>query len=134
GYAALAFDFRGHGANTAPFKGDLNDDLYAALDWADHSPYVDRNRIGLLGHSMGASAVLEFASRDPRPKAVIPLSGGDVIQDVRVPQNVLLMAAAHDPKIIRDQQADVGRELRGKTNVREIIVPRRNHITVHWSD
>src|SRR5207248_3276232 len=94
-YAVLTFDFRGHGANTHPFRGDLNADLDAALDWADRSPYVDRNRTVLLGHSMGASAVLEFASRDPRPKAVVPLSGGDVVDDVRVPQNVLLMAAAH---------------------------------------
>src|SRR5438132_8343081 len=123
GYAALTFDFRGHGANTRSFRGDLNDDLRAALDWADRSPYVDRTRVAVFGHSMGASAVLEFASRDPRPKAVIPLSGGDVIDDARVPPNVLLMAAARDPKIIRDDQAIVARRLRGRTNVRTFIVP-----------
>ena len=100
GYAALTFDFRGHGANTKAFKGDLGDDLDAALDWADRSPYVDPNRIALLGQSMGAGAVLEFASRDPRPKAVIPLSGGWVIDDARVPPNVLFIAAAGDPKRI----------------------------------
>src|SRR5437764_997377 len=133
GYAALALDFRGHGANTRPFRGELDGDLRSALDWADRSPYVDRTRIALFGHSMGASAVLEFASRDPRTKAVIPLSGGDVVDDAHVPPNVLLMAAARDPKVIRDQQAVVARELRGRTNVRTVIVPGKDHLTELWS-
>ncbi len=133
GYAVLTFDFRGHGANTAAFKGELTADLDAALDWADRSPYVDAGRVGLLGHSMGASAVLEFASRDARPRAVIPLSGGDTVNDAHVPANVLLMAASGDPKVIRDRQAVVQRYLVGKTNVRRVVIDGKDHVTELWS-
>src|SRR5438045_4755013 len=52
GDAALTLDFRGHGANTRPFRGDLSDDLRSALDWADRSPYVDHTRVAVFGHSM----------------------------------------------------------------------------------
>src|SRR5207248_10455811 len=129
GYGVLTFDFRGHGANTHPFEGELDGDLDAALDWAGRSPDVDGSRVVLLGHSMGAEAALEFASRDPRPKAVVPLSGGNVIDDIRVPPNVLLIASSGDPKPIRDRQARVERYLAGRTNVHRIVVHGKDHVT-----
>jgi dienelactone hydrolase len=134
GYAALTFDFRGHGANTAAFRGDLDDDLVAAMTYAERSPYVDPSRIGLLGHSMGAFAVLDFATRDPRPKAVLPLSGGEFLNDANVPPHVLLMAAAGDPKPIRDRQTDLERQLQGRTDVTRIVVGGKNHVTELWSN
>jgi len=133
GYGALTFDFRGHGANTHPFQGELHADLSAALDWAGRSPEVDGTRVVLLGHSMGAEAVLEFASRDSRPLAVIPLSGGNVVDDIRVPPNVLLISSSGDPKPIRDRQAQVERYLAGRTHVRRIVVQGKDHVTELWS-
>ena len=44
GYATLTFDFRGHGSNTADFRGDLRDDFAAVVDWAETSPNVDGSR------------------------------------------------------------------------------------------
>ena len=133
GYGALTFDFRGHGANTHPFQGELHADLSAALDWAGRSPEVDGTKVVLLGHSMGAEAVLEFASRDSRPLAVIPLSGGNVVDDIRVPPNVLLISSSGDPKPIRDRQAQVERYLAGRTHVRRIVVQGKDHVTELWS-
>ena len=133
GYGVMTFDFRGHGANTHPFEGELDGDLNAALDWAGRSPDVDGSRVALLGHSMGAEAALEFASRDPRPKAVVPLSGGNLIDDIRVPPNVLLIASSGDPKPIRDRQARVERYLAGRTNVHRIVVQGKDHVTELWS-
>jgi dienelactone hydrolase len=133
GYAALTFDFRGHGSNTAPFKGDLRDDFRAVLDWATASPDIDANRIVVLGHSMGAGAALDFATIDPRPKAVIPVSGGFVVNDARVPPHVLFIAAQRDPGFIRDRQAILAAELQGRTDVESLKVGGTDHVTVLWS-
>jgi dienelactone hydrolase len=134
GFAVLAIDFRGHGSNTHPFEGDIVEDLKAAVDWADTSPYIDTNRIAVLGHSMGASAALEFASRDPRVKAVVPVSGGDVIDDARVPSKILFLAAQRDPSFIRDRQKDLAEQLKGKTDIRQVTVGGKDHATILWSD
>jgi dienelactone hydrolase len=134
GYAVVSIDFRGHGSNTHSFNGDLYDDLESAVDYAMHSPYVDNTRIALLGHSMGASAVLEAASRDARIKAVVPVSGGDTIDDAVVPQNVLLIAGQNDPKDIRDRQKDMESLLTGKTKVERVVVSGKNHVTILFSN
>jgi dienelactone hydrolase len=134
GYAVVALDFRGHGSNTHSFSGDLHQDIEAALDYADRSPYVDNTRIALLGHSMGASAALESASLDPRVKAVIPVSGGDVIDDAVVPKKVLLLSGSGDPKFIRDRQVDMEKQLVGKTDVKRVVVDGKDHVTILFSD
>jgi dienelactone hydrolase len=112
GYAVLSIDLRGHGANTHPFEGDLKDDFDAAVDWATTSPYVDGERIAVLGHSMGAGAVLEFGTTDDRPKAVIPVSGGSVVNDAVVPAHTLFLVASGDPGSIKDDQRDSAKTLR----------------------
>jgi dienelactone hydrolase len=112
GYAVLSIDLRGHGANTHPFEGDLKDDFAAAVDWAESSPYVDGERIAVLGHSMGAGAVLEFATTDRRPKAVIPVSGGSVANDEVVPAHTLFLVASGDPDRIKDDQRAMAKVLK----------------------
>lgn len=134
GFAVLAIDFRGHGSNPHPLQGDIIDDLKAAVDWAETSPYIDKDRIAVLGHSMGASAALEFASRDPRVKAVVPVSGGDVIDDTRVPTNVFFLDAQNDPKQIRDNQNKLAAQLKGKTQLRQLTVKGKDHVTILWSN
>ncbi|MHB8463873.1 MAG: alpha/beta hydrolase [Acidimicrobiales bacterium] len=133
GYAALTFDFRGHGSNTAAFKGDLRGDLRAVLDWALASPNIDAGRIAVLGHSMGAGAALDFGTIDPRVKAVIPISGGYVLNNARVPPHVLFVSAAHDPGFIRHRQAELADELQGRTDVQSVKIGGTDHVTVVWS-
>ena len=107
GYAVLSLDLRGHGSNTHRFEGDLRDDFDTAVDWAETSPYVDGERIAVLGHSMGAGAALDFASIDPRPKAVVPVSGGWAVNDAVTPANTLLLVASGDPDRIHERQDDI---------------------------
>ena len=73
---------------------------------------MDGDRIAVLGHSMGAGAVLDFATLDARPKAVIPLSGGWVANDGVVPAHTLFLVASGDPDVIHDAQDDLAADLR----------------------
>jgi dienelactone hydrolase len=131
GYAVLSIDFRGHGANTNRFQGDLTDDLDAAVTWAKTSPYVDADRIAVLGHSMGAGAALELATQDDRIQAVIPLSGGWVVHDAVVPGHVLLLDAKGDPGRIRDRQDELADQLtKAGSEVRHREIDGTNHLTI----
>ena len=57
GYAALLWDFAGHGANPQPLQRDgLQADLEAAHAIMIEQPEVDPRRLALLGHSMGSGA------------------------------------------------------------------------------
>jgi dienelactone hydrolase len=86
GYLVFAFDFTGQG-----HSGGTDDDTEAtrvadtrrALDYLlEESPvraFIDRSRIGLIGHSMGAITVLEAQDRDERFRAAVaaaPISEG----------------------------------------------------------
>jgi dienelactone hydrolase len=131
GYATITFDFRGHGSNTHAFEGDLDRDISSVVTWAQQSPYVDGSRLALLGHSMGASAVLDFATKDPRPKAVIPLSGGFVVNDAVTPAHTLLLDASGDPSSIRDRQPELRDDLEARhADVSQKEIDGVNHITI----
>jgi len=133
GYAVLTFDFRGHGSNASQFRGDLRRDLDAVVGWAGTSPYIDARRIAVLGHSMGAGAALDFASVDPRPVAVIPVSGGSEVSDVDIPRHILFMSAQHDPAFIRHRQSELAAQLVGKTAVSQVQIGGKDHVTILYS-
>ncbi|MFD0671269.1 alpha/beta hydrolase [Cohnella sp. GCM10027633] len=57
GYAILMYDARSHGESDdyrTPSGLQFRDDLIASLDWLRSQPSVDPNRIGVIGHSLGA--------------------------------------------------------------------------------
>ena len=86
GFAVLAADFRGHGQNPIPFnRGDLDDDIARLIAYARTRPEVDASRIALVGHSMGAAAVYDYAMEDENVAAVIPISGGRLAGDPKWP-------------------------------------------------
>lgn len=106
GYAVVSFDWRGHGSNRQPFHNgneELRDDLTAVVDWVEDSPRVDSRRLVVMGHSMGAAGVLDFANRDPRPAAVVPISGAAPITGPVEPANVGFVVAEDDPQPIHDE-------------------------------
>lgn len=77
GLAVALYDARGHG--TSGRDGPITilkfaEDIRACLDYLDTRPDVDRNRIGLLGHSLGGSGALLAAAVDPRVRAVVSCS------------------------------------------------------------
>jgi len=62
GFAALAYDCRGHGASEGGLDGDAWRDVGTVLEYCRRHPRVDAKRIGLLGASMGAHDGLRAAA------------------------------------------------------------------------
>jgi len=63
-YAVLAFDFRGHGESggNAGDRAGMLEDAEAALAYFQSLPGVDRDRIVLIGASIGADAAVDICS------------------------------------------------------------------------
>jgi dipeptidyl aminopeptidase/acylaminoacyl peptidase len=72
GYAVLALSLRGwlgsEGENDQGLRQPL--DVLAAVDWLAGRPLVDRERIGLVGASMGGQVALLAAAHRPPIRAV----------------------------------------------------------------
>jgi dienelactone hydrolase len=139
GYAVVAFDFRGHGGNRNAFgDGDGGDglrrDIKAVVDWTATTAQVDPKRLIVMGHSMGAAAVLDFATHDVRPDAVVPISGSDLLDGPVAPKQVLLIAASGDPKVILNRNKRLVPLLAGEgATVRRSVVPNTDHVTILYS-
>jgi dienelactone hydrolase len=77
GVAALAIDLEGHGASGGALGGgDSSLGVLAALDYLESHPLVDEERLGLVGHSLGAGAVRYAALIHGGIKAVVLIGGG----------------------------------------------------------
>jgi dienelactone hydrolase len=151
GYAVLAFDAAGHGENRNRYarseaRADgFEPEMRAAVDFLREHPLVDGRRIAVMGHSMGASAALDHATRDLRVGAAVLLSGGWQMQGPHRPRNVLFLHAEGDPEPLRERSvelaarlADVdelelavtyGRPERGDA-VRAVRVPDADHVSI----
>lgn len=107
GMTVVTFDFPGHGANAAPLtasaaqRDSSSDVLQATLRdvvaWAVEQPEVDPDRLALLGHSMGAGAVVQYlVADDPvAARATVTLSLPSATRlpagQASVPPNLLLL-------------------------------------------
>jgi dienelactone hydrolase/catechol 2,3-dioxygenase-like lactoylglutathione lyase family enzyme len=72
GYAALSLSLRGwlgsEGESDQGLRQPL--DVLAAVDWLGKRPSIDRERLGLVGASMGGQVALLAAAHKPHVKAV----------------------------------------------------------------
>jgi dienelactone hydrolase len=155
GYAVLTLDLAGHGENRNPFAGGQGrpdafaSDLAAAVDYLRSSPLVDGSHIAVMGHSMGAQAALDFATRDSGLDAAIMISGGWSMFGPQRAANALFLVAAVDPPRIATRIGELAAELAGiaavtpgetygdfrqGTAVRRVEVPGADHLTILWSD
>lgn len=73
GVAVLIFDFRGHGCSDGILDGNIVADVVDAWHFLSEFPGVDKRRIALIGHSMGAMAAI-LAARQVNPSALVALS------------------------------------------------------------
>ncbi len=73
GVASLIFDFHGHGHSGGVFDGNMVGDVIDAWHFLSGFSGVDKKRIALVGHSMGAVAAI-LASRQINPYTLIALS------------------------------------------------------------
>ena len=79
GYLTLRFDMRGCGDSEGQ-RGKVIcleqvEDTKSAVSYLQSLPYVDTNRIGVLGHSFGAAVAVYAAGVEPRIAACVS-SGG----------------------------------------------------------
>ncbi|HUO05963.1 MAG TPA: alpha/beta fold hydrolase [Candidatus Binataceae bacterium] len=100
GYAAISVGSR-NGTPGNPFvssidRGVIRADVKQAVDFLRRDPLVDGSRIGVIGHSMGAGAVLDYAEHDPAIKGAVMISGGWSLWPNR-PPNALFIFGEFDP-------------------------------------
>ena len=77
GYSLLLVDARCHGQSDGDTFASLPrfaEDIDAALRWLADQPEVDAQRLGVVGHSVGAGAALLAASRRTDLRAVVSLA------------------------------------------------------------
>jgi dipeptidyl aminopeptidase/acylaminoacyl peptidase len=77
GFASLFVDARCHGASDNDSFASLPrfaEDVEHAIRWLTRRSDIDTRRIGLIGHSVGAGAVLLAASRRPEVAAVVSVA------------------------------------------------------------
>lgn len=77
GFSTLFIDARCHGASDEDSFASLPrfaEDAAHGVDWLRNQAEVDRRRIAVFGHSVGAGAVLLAASRRPDIAAVVSLA------------------------------------------------------------
>ena len=149
GYAVLAIEARGHGANRNPFAGGRPDHLAeefgTAVSFLRASPHVDGDRLAVMGHSMGAAAALDYATRNSGLKAAVMIAGGFGREGALRPPNALFIYAERDPQWLREASDRLAEGLRAElggaagddftrgTAVRVISVPGHDHVTILWS-
>jgi len=88
GYVVVLPDLAGHGASPRPLADPLSDVDLAVRSLRGQSD-VDPDRIVLVGHSRGASAVTEYGGRHPDIAATVALSLGTV--PAVAPRNLLVL-------------------------------------------
>ncbi|HWN58585.1 MAG TPA: alpha/beta fold hydrolase, partial [Methylomirabilota bacterium] len=154
GYGVLAIDVRGHGENRNSFIESqsghgLREDVKNAVEFLRQSNLVDGSRIVVMGHSMGASAALDYATRDANLKGSVMISGGFNLEGTERPRNTLFIFAENDPGFIKETSALIAAHLAGVpkielgkvygdvangTAVEAIQVPGVDHVRIIWSE
>ena len=74
GIASIIFDFRGHCLSDGVVDGEQIDDIIDAWNILRDYPEIDKNRIGLAGHSMGAMSAIIAAEQLDSPNVLVALS------------------------------------------------------------
>lgn len=74
GVATIVFDFRGHGSSEGVVDGRMLDDAVDAWGVLSQFPEVDKERMGLVGHSLGAMSAILAAQKVDNPRVLISLS------------------------------------------------------------
>ena len=74
GIATIIFDLRGHGISKGSLDGAFFEDVIDAWETLTALPEVDKSRVALIGHSLGAFSSILAARKIPEPRALVALS------------------------------------------------------------
>ncbi|HAJ61765.1 MAG TPA: alpha/beta hydrolase [Cyanobacteria bacterium UBA8543] len=138
GYAVVLWDFAGHAANAAPIgRLSLQQDLDKAYAAIIEQPEVDRNRLALLGHSMGSGAVMSAGIRNiDRFAATIAISPTGAQVTPSAPRNLQLQAGSWEGGFIKNAQQLLAKAGGENQNLAQgkgrslLIIPNAEHITI----
>ena len=96
GYGVLRLDDRGTGKSEGVFNGatsvDFATDIEAAIAFVKTLPYIDTQRIILMGHSEGGMIANMVAAKHPEVYGVISLAGPGVLGSTLLTEQQLLIA------------------------------------------
>jgi dienelactone hydrolase len=142
GYAAMLWDFDGHGANGNPLRRDaLQQNLNLALQALLEQPEVDPNRLALLGHSMGSGIVMTAGIQAlDRFAATIAVSPTGANVTPKAPQNLQLQVGSGEGRLTENakrllKQAGGENPNLGAGRGRSLaVIPGVEHITILFSD
>ncbi|MCG3209091.1 MAG: hypothetical protein FOGNACKC_02710 [Anaerolineae bacterium] len=116
GYGILAIDLRGHGdSGAAASTWGLAEvsDVQAGVDYLLTRPEVDPERLGVVGHSMGAATAILAAAQIPRLKVVVAESSYTALTD-NLANIINLLGgypAYYAPLVLRLMERDTGLSL-----------------------
>ncbi|MCT2279558.1 dienelactone hydrolase family protein [Micromonospora chalcea] len=140
GGVAVLLDFTGHGASGSRLPGAgrdeerararLRHDLDVAVAWLRARPGVDPDRIVLVGHSMGAGAVVRYAVAHPEIDRTVAISlpdGGDV--PAGWPGNLTLVVGGLEFAGFRQAVDEATRDAPPGTRTR-VAAPGVEHVSV----
>ncbi|UWZ58723.1 alpha/beta fold hydrolase [Dactylosporangium aurantiacum] len=130
GYLVALPDLAGHGANPERLTEQaLDRELAAVVRFVRALPDADPARVALVGHSMGAAAVVRVGAADQTIAATVAISiGDDASAAVRPgPRHLLGIYGAFEP-------AGIGVSERATGADRVVAVPLVEHIGVLFAD
>jgi len=144
GFVVLTIDAVGHGDSGPSVVAGGDSGGIAALAFLDSLPYV--SRIGMVGHSMGASIATQALNKSSVPVDALVLVGGGIgptLTNASYPRNLLIAAGWFDelanianmtyslaPRFNTTAPVEIG-QLYGnftKGTARRFIAPPTNHI------
>lgn len=109
GYAALTFDFPGHGRNPFPLTGSITDPngatrtlLQAMTPIARVARASGDGRLAVLGHSMASDIVVRFAEAMPDVAATIAVSMFSPVVTATAPRNLLIIVGDWETMLKRE--------------------------------
>ncbi|MEU8818972.1 alpha/beta fold hydrolase [Actinoplanes sp. NPDC048796] len=142
GYVVVLLDFAGHGANSAARTGNaaLQRELEVAVTHLRGLPDVDGARIALVGHSMGASAVTEYAAAHPEIVTTTAISL-PAVPDGQ-PKNLLLLVGGNEFPGFRTTATEAAARIAdsravtipGVEHISILYAPRTHRETIDWLD
>lgn len=103
GFAVLRYDDRGFGASTGDFTmattSDFSTDAGAAMAYLKGRNEINKNKIGLIGHSEGGTVSVITAADNPDVAFVVLMAGGNIPGDEQMMlQNYLLGKSSGMPE------------------------------------
>ncbi len=125
GYAVLAIDLRGHGATGGEMDwGKARDDILQVLDYFNNLPYINPERVALVGASIGANLSLVSAANRPGIAAVALLSPGLDYRGVTTPDSLaaygerpLFLAASEEDGYAADSTRSLAENASGEVEL-----------------